>query len=380
MAFDRSAIEAYFNEADYGNNHWAAWAGGMWFIMFIWVVSQLIIGIPLIVGIMMVEPNFMEIMPTPQAPTAAQAMALPGFFGLSLSVIVLYFIRHNFKGNGEKIVLMIAGALALLSVVCVYLFMQNNDAASQEFLMSYLGKSKLAYASMLLVFPIIAGGVWMAQKFIHKRSIRSLHTAAARYRWGRMFFAMVVFWIIAGALSYFAHASGQSPAELVFEPSKFWGFAIVSLLFIPLQSATEEIILRGYLNQGLSRLIKNPWIIFIITSAGFAALHLGNPEIAQSAAEGNKYITLSGYFFFGFFACVLTYIDGGLETAIGVHAANNLFAATIMGYDHSALPTPTVFKIGFNSDGDVMMTLIGLTLVCVVMYFTRKNTLGVFRI
>jgi len=86
--------------------------------------------------------------------------------------------------------------------------------------------------------------------------------------------------------------------EFVFDPSRFWGFALVSLFFIPLQSATEEIILRGYLNQGLSRIIRNPWIVFFITSAGFAALHLGNPEIAQSGLEGNKLITLSGYFFF----------------------------------------------------------------------------------
>ena len=135
--------------------------------------------------------------------------------------------------------------------------------------------------------------------------------------------------------------------------------------------------LRGYLNQGLSRLIKSPWIIFFITSAGFAALHLGNPEIAQSGIEGNKLITLSGYFFFGFFACILTYIDGGLETAIGVHAANNLFAATIVGYEHSALPTPTLFKIGFNSDGDVLITIVGLTLVCLIMYATRRNTSSV---
>jgi len=73
------------------------------------------------------------------------------------------------------------------------------------------------------------------------------------------------------------------------------------------------------------------------------------------------------------FACLLTYIDGGLETAIGVHAANNLFAAIIVGYEHSALPTPTLFKIGFNSDGDVIMTIIGLSLVCLVMYLTRSK-------
>lgn len=372
MAFNSTAIQAYFAQADSGNNHWAAWAGGIWFTVAVWIVGQLIISIPLIIGIMMVDPNFIDTMPVPQTGGPAQELALPGFFLSSLIAIVLYFIRHNFVDQRKAII--IAGFFAAVSTLCIAIFMQNNDAAANEFILAYIGKSKLAYASMLLVFPIVTAGIWTAQRVLHKRSLRSLHTAAERFRWKRMAFAMIVFWAVASALSYAAHITGQSPAEFVFDPSRFWGFAIVSLLFIPLQSATEEIVLRGYLNQGLSRLIKSPWIIFIITSAGFAALHLGNPEIAQSGAEGNKLVTLSGYFFFGIFACLLTYIDGGLETAIGVHAANNLFASMIVGYDHSALPTPTIFKIGFNSDGDVITTLVGLSLVCLIMYLTRNKT------
>jgi len=48
-----------------------------------------------------------------------------------------------------------------------------------------------------------------------------------------------------------------------------------------------------------------------------------------------------------------------------------LFAAVIVGYEHSALPTPTVFKIGFNSEGDIYITMLGLAVVCLIMYFTR---------
>jgi membrane protease YdiL (CAAX protease family) len=371
MAFDSTAIRAYFDEADYGNNHWGAWAAGIWFTMVIWIIGQLIVGIPMIIGIFNVDPNFMENMPQPKAGGQLQSMALPAFFLTSLLALVMYFIRHNF--SNQRTPLSIAGFFALISTACVIIFVQSNDPESSAILMSYIGKSKLVYASMLLIFPIVAIGIWTAQKVLHKRSLRSLHTAAGKYRWGRMFFSMLVFWLIAGALSYISHSTGQSPAEFVFDPARFWGFALISLLLIPLQSATEEIVLRGYLNQGLSRIIASPWIIFLITSAGFAALHLGNPEMAQGAEEGSKLITLSGYFFFGFFACILTYIDGGLETAIGVHAANNLYASMIMGYDHSALPTPTIFKIGFNSDADVLMTLIGLSLVCAVMYVTRSK-------
>ncbi len=377
MALNSSAIRAYFDEADYGNNHWAAWAGGLWVIMVMVVVAQIIVAIPMVAGMMMLGPDVLKGI-TPPAPNAPHQGLASIAFGIgTLGALIAYFVRDNFGPDKEKTVLSVAGFFALISTGGFIYFMRANSGAdSGEYMSALLGNSKLIYGAMLAVFPIIAGGVFIAQKVLHKRSLKSLHTAAPKYRWGRMFFSMIVFWIIAASISYIGHKSGQSPAEFVFDPSRFWGFALVSLLFIPLQSATEEIILRGYLNQGLSRLIRNPWIIFFITSAGFAALHLGNPEIAQSGLEGNKLITLSGYFFFGFFACILTYIDGGLETAIGVHAANNLFAAVVVGYEHSALPTPTLYKIAFNSDGDVFVTLLGLIVVCLIMYFTRRNTPG----
>lgn len=377
MTLNSSAIRAYFAEADYGNNHWAAWAGGLWVIMVMVVMAQVIVAIPMFAGMIMLGPDVLNGIEPPVSDALHQSLAIYAFGIGTLGALIAYFVRDNFGVEKEKMVLKVAGLFALISTGGFIYFMRANSGSGGEYMNILIGSSKLIYGAMLAVFPIIALGVYIAQKVLHKRSLRSLHTAAPKYRWGRMFFSMIVFWIIAGCLSYIGHASGQSPIEFVFDPSRFWGFALVSLLFIPLQSATEEIILRGYLNQGLSQVIRSPWIIFLITSAGFAALHLGNPEIAQSGIEGNKLITLSGYFFFGIFACLLTYIDGGLETAIGVHTANNLFAAVMIGYEHSALPTPTVFKIGFNSDGDVLMTFVGLGLVCLIMYLTRHNTPGI---
>ena len=375
MAFDSTAIRAYFGEADYGNNHWAAWAGGLWIIMVMVVAAQIIAAIPMFIGMEKLDPDVLNgiDITAPQAPhQGAAAMA----FGIgTLGALISYFLHDGFGQAKERTVLCIAGFFALLSTFgFIYLMRANSGSDSGELMSALIGNSKLIYGAMLLVFPVICGGIYIAQKALHKRSLRSLHTAAPKYRWGRMFFSMIIFWVIAGSLTFIGHVTGNSPTEFVFDPKRFWGFALVSLIFIPLQSATEEIMLRGYLNQGLSRIIRNPWLIFFITSAGFAALHLGNPEIAQSGLEGNKLITISGYFFFGIFACILTYIDGGLETAIGVHAANNLFAAIVVGYDHSALPTPTLFKIGFNSDGDVLITIVGLSLVCLIMYVTRRNT------
>ena len=247
MALNSSAIRAYFDEADYGNNHWAAWAGGLWVIMVMVVVAQIIVAIPMVAGMMMLGPDVLKGI-TPPAPNAPHQGLASIAFGIgTLGALIAYFVRDNFGPDKEKTVLSVAGFFALISTGGFIYFMRANSGAdSGEYMSALLGNSKLIYGAMLAVFPIIAGGVFIAQKVLHKRSLKSLHTAAPKYRWGRMFFSMIVFWIIAASISYIGHKSGQSPAEFVFDSSRFWGFALVSLLFIPLQSATEEIILRGY--------------------------------------------------------------------------------------------------------------------------------------
>jgi len=369
-----SPIHAYLSLTHEGNNHPVAWFGTVWFTIIIWMVGQLIVSVPMIIGIMIVDPDFLNKMPMSDQTPAS--LVMPGFVLSSAIAITLYLARHGFKLETRPRAIMAAFIAALISTACFIMLMQANDSEANEFLLGYIGQSPLVYASMLLVFPIVTIGLFLGQRFIHERSIKSMLTVADKFRWRRLFFSMIVFWGVAGTLTTLAHLTDQSRAEYVFDISRFIPFLVVSLLLIPLQSATEEIVLRGYLNQGLFRLIRNPWIVFLITSAGFAALHLGNPEIDAGIASGTKWLTLSSYFFFGVFACILTYIDGGLETAIGVHAANNLYAAVILGYDNSALPTPTVFKIGLNANIDSYMTIIGLSLVCIIMYLTRDKSVS----
>lgn len=367
-------IKAFFAEANPGQNHPAAWFGVIWFTMLVWMGAQLVVGFPMIIGITLVDPDWMSKMPS-GAMESGSGWPVIGYLLSTVTALILFFARDNLGSIKEQSAIAAAIVMAVISLICFGFMMSANDAEANAFILGYIGKSPLVYMAMLLVFPIVAMGLFIGQRVLHKRSIKSMLTSADKFRWKRMLFSMSVFWAIAGGISFVMHVTGHNKADFVFDGSKFWPFFLVSLIFIPLQSATEEIVLRGYLNQGLSRFIRSPWIVFFITSAGFAALHLGNPEIAKGAEEGTKWVTLSAYFFFGFFACILTYIDGGLETAIGVHAANNLFAAVMMGYDHSALPTPTVFRVGFNSSLDTIVTLVGLSLVCAVMYVTRDKSI-----
>ncbi len=372
-----SPIQSFFSQTQSGDSRWWTWIIGFWFALVIWFFGQIIIGSGMQISAMMLDPVLLE-------KATAMAENAPAFnpktavlYALltlsSLVPIILWSIRSSFKRPFTKQAAI--GVSALIILATSIGFVKANmatPAGAEEFATALIKSSPINYALILVSFPVLAAGIWLVQKFVHQRTFLSVLTAASKFRWGRMGFAMLVMWTIMGIGAYIGHITGVSQAEIVFDPSRFWIYLPVTLLFIPLQSATEEIALRGYLNQGFGHYIKNPWIVFIITSALFASLHLGNPEVAESTKDTSLIIAMSGYFLFGIFACVLTYIDGGLESAIGMHAANNIFAASLVGYDNSALPTPTVFKVPLNSELDTLVVLVSLTLICLIMYKTRK--------
>lgn len=282
-------------------------------------------------------------------------------------------LRRQFFGKSRVFVQATSAICALISFFAlVYVIRTGSGGDSAALLNGWMAKSPVIYALMLMMFPPMAIGLFLGVKFVQKRPVLSLLTANRTFRWKRLLFAALLVWIIGGLTTWVGQITGASPVKFVFDPSRFWAYLPVTLLLIPLQSATEEITLRGFANQGLGQFIKNPWIVFIITSAAFASLHLGNPEVAETVKEHSLFTAMAGYFMFGMFASLMTYIDGGLEAAIGMHAANNVFAASVVGYDSSALPVPTIFNIGLNTGLDNLTVLISLSLVCLILYQTRK--------
>jgi membrane protease YdiL (CAAX protease family) len=238
--------------------------------------------------------------------------------------------------------------------------------------MKAIGVSPVAYMLFLLVFPFSLIALYLGQKFLHKRTILSLHTSAKKIRWSRGLQAFFITWIVLGAFTAIGHFTGLSPVNTNFDAGRFAIYALVSLIFIPLQSGTEEIVFRGYLNQGFTHILKNKWIAFIITSILFASMHLSNPEALKGAEDGILLLTMSSYFFFGFIACIMVWMDDGLESAIGFHAGNNCFAAIFVNYEGSVLPTPSLFMASPNTAVDVPISLAAMVLIAFILHKTRK--------
>ena len=182
---------------------------------------------------------------------------------------------------------------------------------------------------------------FLVYKYWHKLPFRRLLTFHDKFKWGRLFFCLGFVIAVYSVLTLIEFVLNPSEFDDVFLHPDWSGFAIlllVTFLLLPIQSASEEILCRGYLNQGLSLITKRPWIAFVLTSGFFAALHLANPE-----ADGQVLPYMFDTFIFAMAMCWLSYADEGLESAIGVHIGNNLFVFALFGYTDPSLPPSAVW-------------------------------------
>lgn len=370
---------SYFEQTKLGESRWWSWIAVTWLAFVGWVFFQSIIFfLPATVIANFTSPPLidplMEALANSAGSDSAQTFSNISFLsGLAAAAAILTGVTA--AGNARRISGVLAGIGIIICIVTSVLSSQGADSSAvMKVISRVMGASPVAFALFLLTFPAGLVSLYLGHKLIHKRTLLSLHTTASKFRWVRVMQGFLLTWIVLGIAAFLSQALGLIEIEYVFAGGKFWIFALVSLLFIPLQSATEEIVFRGYFNQGLTHLLKSKWIAFALTSLAFMGLHLSNPEALEGAASGTLPIVMSGYFFFGFAMCLIVWIDDGLETAIGIHAGNNCFAAIIMNYENSVLPTPSVFLTGTDPVKDSISTVVVLTILVAVIWIWRRGS------
>jgi membrane protease YdiL (CAAX protease family) len=334
----------YFKESWNGESRWWSWVMVAWFTILGWLFVQFPITGPIPDVARAADPELGAQIDEAMADmTANMNLSAVGLFTLvflggTLAGVLFWILNRNAKGNTQTIFGILTGLGVATSMFgLIKLFPMISDPEANNTMMQAMGVSPLAYMLFLLVFPFSLIALYLGQKFLHKRTILSLHTAAEKIRWSRGLQAFLLTWGVLGSFTLIGHVSSLSPINTNFDAGRFAIYALVSILFLPLQSGTEEIVFRGYLNQGFSHILKNKWVAFVITSILFSCLHLSNPEALKGAEDGILILTMSSYFFFGFIACLMVWMDDGLESAIGLHTGNNTFAAIFVNYEGSVV-------------------------------------------
>lgn len=369
---------SYFEQTQSGESRWWSWIAVTWIAFIGWMIFQLILTSPFDTIAATTQPPLDDALRSAFANSSASAfsqmMTLIWLMsGLAVTMAVMVIVLTD--GAIRKTAGILAGSGILICLVSSQLGSSGRDQS--EFLSVFtqiMGASPVAFALFLLTFPAGLIALYLGYVKVHKRPLLTLHSAASRFRWIRVIEGFFLTWIVLGGFAFVAQALGIIEVQYIFAGGRFWIYALVSLLFIPFQSAAEEILFRGYFNQGLTHILKSKWVAFAITSLAFTALHLSNPEALEGAASGTLPIVMSGYFFFGFAMCLIVWIDDGLETAIGIHAGNNCFAAIIMNYENSVLPTPSVFLTGTDPVKDSISTILVLSVLVAIIWFWRNGS------
>lgn len=197
----------------------------------------------------------------------------------------------------------------------------------------------LEFIALNLSIFMMLGGVAIAVKGIHGRPFMSLIGPDLRMDWRRVRRAAAVWLVIGAAMALAEHLLFPGRYYLSYNAERFYPFLIAVLLLTPLQAASEELVFRGYVMQGLGLLTRRPAVIAAASSIVFTMPHLMNPEVVQYGVA----IMAANYFAIGMLLAIATLRDGRLELAIGLHAVNNVFLALLANYEGSALETESVF-------------------------------------
>ncbi|MEM0999722.1 MAG: CPBP family intramembrane glutamic endopeptidase [Bacteroidota bacterium] len=294
------------------------------------------------------------------------------------------FLAQAFAGRSETTHRLLAtlvtwgaylflGGVPMLILIAAYT--ANDEAAMANLEKGGLDLNALnlpafpTFLTLMASFVIGMAALLAGIKLIQKRSFKTLITGFARVRWGRMALALGIWMALAGIGALVTEL--LSPGSIVLNPNTddFFIFIVPALILIPIQSAWEEMAIRGQLLQNFSRRFAMPLIPLLLTSAIFALLHIMNNEVSEYG-----FLPMMFYYFsFGFFLGMFTLMDEGLEIAMGIHIGNNLFAFVFLTYPGAALETPSVFSTTqVNGLSDLGMFYASIVIVTMI-FFGRKT-------
>lgn len=265
-------------------------------------------------------------------------------FFLALGVIILFWV---FLGSVPLVLAIIATALTTPP---------QESAAALQASMDPL----LLFVTSLVSFAFFFVGIWLAVRQVHQRPFTSLINPANRINWSRLWVGFLIWFGLGGVGALVEALLYPHRYVWTFDPAAYFPFAVATLLLVPIQTSAEELFFRGYLLQGFGLRLRHPLVLSLISGIAFMLPHAFNPEV-----DVNFWLLMAYYFAFGAAAAWFTLKDGGLELALGMHAANNMFAALLANYTDSALQTPALFTV---TELDPVFGLVGLLVMLTVAY------------
>jgi hypothetical protein len=212
---------------------------------------------------------------------------------------------------------------------------------------------------------------------VHHKKFLSVINTVSGLRWKLLLKGLVLWALILFILSLPSLIFNQGGYEITYNSKSFLILLIICLLAFPIQASFEEILFRGYLMQGFSLVSKKPWVPLVLTSLIFGSVHVLNGT--------NLYMDMSivaSTFIIGMMLGIIALGDNGIETAMGVHIANNLYVALFFNSTDSGLPgLPSMVTTQASEPfSGLPFLILAAILMIVILFWGRKgDIMRIFR-
>lgn len=230
---------------------------------------------------------------------------------------------------------------------------------------------------VMYIFSFIV--FYLCARFIHKRKFLSFINTDSKVDWMKMIKGAGLWFAILGAFTLISYLLNPGIYKFTFNPSTFGILFILVVIGIPIQASFEEIIFRGYLMQGFGLLSKKPIIPLLSTSILFAILHGAN----GTNLTVSIFIVLQ-ILIVGIMLGIIALGENRIETAMGVHIANNIFAFLVVSSsDEIVNGLPSILTAPPSTTFDLftglITTIIAVLVVLIIIFWGKKDKLlGIF--
>ncbi|HCO66551.1 MAG TPA: hypothetical protein DIT04_02185 [Dysgonomonas sp.] len=275
------------------------------------------------------------------------------------------------------LVMNVIGAIPLTAVIMSKMFQNMHSMGDVQSLSesmkhivnpSYWEISKNLFL-ILMLFPFITGiiALLLFIKPFNKRHYLTIINGTKRIRWSRIAWGAAVWAGLSILYMVVEYSLNPDNFKLQFESSSFLVLFIITIFMMPIQTSCEELAFRGYFAQGIAGATGSRWLALVIPSVCFGLSHSLNPEVS---AHGFG-LMMSQYIFIGLLFGLVSILDDGIELALGMHAANNMFLSLFVTNPDSVLQTPAVFEQQTIYPVKELIVLIITSIIAFVIFYKK---------
>jgi membrane protease YdiL (CAAX protease family) len=266
--------------------------------------------------------------------------------------------------------------IIILIAVMVYFISQGFD--TNYFFQIILNNPLVTIAILGITYVISLIFLYIGVRYIHQRKFITLINTDFQFSWRRLLKGGAIWIVLLTIGTMLTLLFDPGSLKITFNVNAFSILLILSLLVFPIQASFEELFFRGYLMQGFGLLSKKPWIPLLITSVIFAFLHYFNGGTTLMSID-----MILQALIVGLMLAIVTLGENRLETAMGVHIANNLFVCLIANnptgftenlpslFTYTATPDPLIDSLG--------VSLYAVVLLLIIFWGRKEDVYRIFR-